>query len=320
MRLLVTGATGFIGNALLTRCVSDSTWQVRGALRRQSAALPSSVEFIVVGDLAFDTDWSRAVIGVDAVVHTAARVHVMHDRTADPLAEFCRVNVAGTINLARQAAAAGVRRFVFISSIKVNGERTLPGRPFRPDDAPAPADPYGVSKSEAEEGLRAVAKESGMEVAIIRPVLVYGPGVKANFLSMMRWLYKGIPLPLGAIHNARSLVALDNLVDLIVTCMNHPRAANQTFLVSDGEDLSTTALLRRAAAALGRPARLIPVPSWMLETACRALGKGDVALRLCGSLQVDMSATRTLLGWSPPLGVDDALRQTARHFLEQWIS
>lgn len=317
MRLVVTGATGFIGNALLTRCTTESTWQVRGAVRRESTALPSGAEPVVIGDLVCGTDWTGAVSGADAVVHTAARVHVMHDGTADPLTEYRLVNVAGTLNLARQAAAAGVKRFVFISSIKVNGESTMPGRPFRPDDVPAPADPYGISKAEAEEALRALANQSEMEIVIIRPVLVYGPGVKGNFLSMMRWLYNGMLLPLGAIHNTRSLVALGNLVDLIVTCVSHPAAANQTFLVSDGEDLSTTSLLQRTAAALGKPARLLPVPSWMLEKALRTMGRTDVAHRICGSLQVDISATHNVLGWAPPLGVDEALKQTARHFRKQ---
>ncbi len=317
MRVLVTGATGFVGKAVLASSVSDSTCQFRGAVRRDAPDMPTGVEPVRVGDLAPDTDWSRAVSGVDAIVHTAARVHVMRDSAADPLAEFRRVNVAGTLNLARQAVDAGVRRFVFISSIKVNGEQTLPGRPYTAEDVPAPIDPYGISKHEAEQGLRQLAQETGLEVVIIRPVLVYGPGVKANFLSMMRWLHQGIPLPLGAIHNQRSLVALDNLVDLIVTCLHHPAAANQTFLVSDGEDLSTTALLRRTAAALGRPARLIPVPALVLRTAARLLGKADFAQRLCGSLQVDISKTRELLGWLPLVSVDEALRKTARHFLRQ---
>jgi nucleoside-diphosphate-sugar epimerase len=220
------------------------------------------------------------------------------------------------LNLARQAAEAGVRRFIFISSIKVNGEGTPLGAPYRADAQPQPADPYGISKMEAEQGLRALAGETGMEVVIIRPTLVYGPGVKANFLNMMRWLHKGVPLPFGAIHNRRSLVALDNLVDLIVTCIEHPAAANQTFLVSDGEDLSTTELLRRMATALGAPAHLLPVPSWLLEAGATMLGKKALSQRLCGSLQVDISKTRELLGWTPPLSVDAALRKTAKHFLE----
>jgi nucleoside-diphosphate-sugar epimerase len=240
----------------------------------------------------------------------------MHDESSDPLAEFRKVNVEGTLNLARQAAEAGVRRFIFISSIKVNGEGTPLGSPYRADAQPQPADSYGISKMEAEQGLRALAAETGMEVVIIRPTLVYGPGVKANFLSMMRWLHKGVPLPFGAIHNQRSLVALDNLVDLIVTCIDHPAAANQTFLVSDGEDLSTTELLRRMATALGKPARLLPVPSWLLEAGASILGKKALSQRLCGSLQVDISKTRELLGWTPPLSVDAALRKTAAHFLE----
>jgi nucleoside-diphosphate-sugar epimerase len=239
----------------------------------------------------------------------------MHDTAADSLTEFRNVNTCGTINLAQQAAAAGVKRFVFISSIKVNGESTVPGRPFTAQQAPAPIDPYGVSKWEAEQQLRKLSTETGMEVVIIRPGLVDGPGVKANFLSMMKWLHNGIPLPLGAIHNKRSLVALDNLVDLIVTCIDHPKAANRTFLVSDGEDLSTTELLQRMSYALGRRPRLLPVPAGVLETVAKVFGKQSVAQRLCGSLQVDIAHTRETLNWRPPVSVDAALRKTAQHFL-----
>jgi nucleoside-diphosphate-sugar epimerase len=270
-----------------------------------------------VSGLEPDTDWQNALKGVDVVIHSAARVHVMEDKASDPLAAFRKVNVEGTLNLARQAAELGVRRFISISSIKVNGEGTSLGMPYLADAQPAPADPYGISKMEAEQGLRELAAESGMEVVIIRPPLVYGPGVKANFLNMMRWLHKGVPLPFGAIHNRRSLVALDNLVDLIVTCIGHPAAANQTFLVSDGEDLSTTELLRGMGTALGKPARLLPVPSWLLETGAAMLGKQALSQRLCGSLQVDISKTRELLNWTPPVSVDEALRKTAKHFLEQ---
>lgn len=238
----------------------------------------------------------------------------MNDTADDPLVEFRKANVDGTLSLARQAAAAGVQRFIFISSIKVNGEGTELGYPYRADDTPAPQDPYGVSKMEAEQGLRALAAETGMEVVIIRPVLVYGPGVKANFRSMMSWLRKGIPLPLGATGNKRSLVAVDNLVDLIATCIDHPAAANQTFLVSDGEDLSTTQLLQRMGSALGRPARLLPVPASLLQAGAAMLGRRAIAQRLCGSLQVDICKTRERLAWAPPVSVDDALRKTARAF------
>jgi nucleoside-diphosphate-sugar epimerase len=240
----------------------------------------------------------------------------MNEEAADPLAEFRRVNVDGTLRLARQAAEAGVRRFVFVSSIKVNGEHSQPGQPFTADQIPAPGDPYGVSKCEAESELRALSQETGMEVVIIRPPLVYGPGVKANFLAMMRWLQRGVPLPLGGVtENRRSLVFLGNLVDLIVTCIDHPAAANQTFLVSDDEDLSTAVLLRRMAAALGRPARLIPLPAGLITLGAKLIGRPGIAQRLCGSLQVDIGKTKAVLDWSPPVSVDEGLRRTAAHWL-----
>jgi len=241
----------------------------------------------------------------------------MNEESSDPLAEFRRVNVEGTLRLARQAAEAGVRRFVFVSSIKVNGEHSQPGHLFTADQIPAPDDPYGISKCEAEAGLRALSLETGMEVVIIRPPLVYGPGVKANFLAMMRWLQWGVPLPLGGLtENRRSLVFLDNLVDLIVICIDHPAAANQTFLVSDDEDLSTAALLRRMAAALGRPARLIPVPAGLITMGAKLISRPGIAQRLCESLQVDIGKTKALLGWSPPISVDEGLRRTAVHWIE----
>jgi UDP-glucose 4-epimerase len=283
---------------------------VRG-ITRASGYLPISVEKFAVDGIDGNTDWQDVLTGCEVVVHLAARVHVMAYTSANPLEAFRRVNVQGTLNLARQAAATGVRRFVFVSSIKVNGEATQPGCPFTADDAPAPLDAYGVSKMEAEQGLREIARQTGMEVVIIRPPLVYGPGVKANFAAMIRWLQRGVPLPLGAIHNQRSLVALDNLVDLMVTCLTHPAATNQTFLVSDGEDVSTTELLRRMGQALGRPARLVPVPASILKLAAALVGKRDVAQRLCGSLQVDIEKTRKLLGWTPPLTLDQGLRKAA---------
>lgn len=309
-RVLVTGASGLLGRALCASLVGICG--VRGVVRRAAeVGLIDGVQF-VPGDLSADFDWSDALEGIDLVVHCAARVHVMNDHSADPLAEFRKVNVDGTLRLAKQAADAGVRRFIFLSSIKVNGEFTLPGKPFIADQLPAPADPYAVSKYEAEKGLRALSHEAQMEVVIIRPPLVYGPQVKANFLSMMHWLWRGVPLPLGKVtENRRSLVFLDNLVDLIITCIDHPAAANQTFLVSDGEDLSTAALLYRMAAALGRPVWLIPVPVSLIMLGSRLIGRSEIAQRLCGSLQVDISKVKETLGWSPPFGVDEGLKRTA---------
>jgi nucleoside-diphosphate-sugar epimerase len=268
-----------------------------------------SSRFIAVGEVNGNTDWAEALQGQHVVVHTAARAHIMDDGAIDPLTEFRSVNVAGTLNFARQAARAGVQRFLFISSIKVNGEQTPLGGCFTADDAPAPEDSYGISKWEAEQGLQALAAETGMEVVIIRPPLVYGPGVKGNFASMIKLVEKGLPLPLGAIHNKRSLVALDNLVDLIITCIDHPAAANQVFLAGDGEDLSTTELLRGVARAMGKPSRLIPVPAGLLMAGATMLGKKAMAQRLLGSLQADISKARNLLGWAPPLSVEEGLKR-----------
>lgn len=307
--ILLTGATGFVGQALDARLRRDGH-RLLGTARR-AGSLASGTP-VAAAELRPDQDWSGCLTDKRAVVHLAARVHVMDDRAADPLAAFRLANTAGTLNLARQSAAAGVRRFVFVSSIKVNGEHTPPGGAFRFDDAPAPLDPYGVSKREAEDGLRELGASSGMEIVIVRPPLVYGPGVKANFAALMRAVRRGWPLPLGGVTaNRRSLVALGNLVDLLANCIGHPAAAGQTFLVSDGEDLSTTELLRRMGQALDRPARLLSIPPPVLAACAALVGRRAVAQRLLGSLQVDIAHTCDTLGWTPPLTVDEGLRQAA---------
>jgi nucleoside-diphosphate-sugar epimerase len=320
--ILVTGATGFVGRALVSELLAKGC-QIKAFVRKTSG-LPVEVEQVVVdlGEIEEEGAIKDAFTGVDVVVHAAARVHMMQDRSADPLAEFRKLNRDATLALAGLAADAGVKRFVFLSSVKVNGEETFPrGRPFvfKPDDAFMPTDPYGLSKYEAEQGLLALAKETGMEVVIIRPPLVYGPGVKANFASMINWLRRGVPLPLGAIHNKRSFVALANLVSFIALCADRsqaPKAANQVFLISDGEDVSTTQLLRRVADALGKKPRLLPVPVGLMRLAARLIGKGDVANRLFGSLQVDSSKARDLLGWQPVITMDEQLNQTEAEYLK----
>ncbi|MFJ3076096.1 NAD-dependent epimerase/dehydratase family protein [Pseudomonas sp. NPDC087029] len=314
-RVLVTGATGFVGSRVVEHLLRNPEIEVLGGLRVVGKALPAGAQAFLTGEL----DGRRelpSLDGIHAVIHCAARVHIMNDDAQDPLAEFRQTNVKGTLDLARRAVEAGVQRFVFISSIKVNGEGTDDRQPYSADEQPSPADPYGISKLEAEQALLALAAETGMQVVIIRPVLVYGPGVKANFQSMMKCLHKKLPLPLGAIRNRRSMVALDNLVSLIVVCLHHARAANQVFLVSDGEDLATPDLLKRTAKALGTKAFLLPVPAFMLKAAAAALGRPGVAARLCGSLQVDITKTRNLLDWNPPLSVDQALQLTAHEYLK----
>jgi nucleoside-diphosphate-sugar epimerase len=263
------------------------------------------------------TNWLAALQGVDTLVHCAARAHVLHDRAIDPLAEYRRVNVAGTLRLAEQAAAMGVQRFVYMSSIGVNGVLSPPDKVFTEADKPTPHNAYTLSKWEAEQGLLRVANETGLEVVIIRPPLVYGCGAPGNFGVLMRAVQHGWPLPLGAVHNRRSLVALDNLIDFILTCMSHPQAANQTFLVSDGLDLSTTELVRDLARAAGVTARLVPVPQKLLEMSLKIVGKSEMAQRLCGSLQVDISKAQTLLGWKPPITVDEGFRRIAQGYLHE---
>ncbi len=319
-RVLVTGANGFVGRSLCVEMIRRGR-RIKAAVRSADPWIVGA-ESVMVGSIDGETDWSYALSDVDVVVHLAARVHMMRETVGDPLTAFNIVNVAGAERLARAAAEAGVRRLVYVSSIKVNGERTCDtgeGFPekFSATDRPQPENPYAVSKWEAEQALHTVARETGLDVVIIRPPLVYGPGVKANFYALLRAVAWGVPLPLGAISNRRSLVALDNLVDMIITCIDHPAATNQTFLVSDGEDISTTELIQRMARALGRPVWLIPVPKMVLMAGATLLGKQEVAARLCGSMQMDITKAREMLGWFPPITLDEGLRRTAEHYLQQ---
>ncbi len=313
----VTGASGFVGRALV-RQIAETGHSCTAAYRGpHPTGLPPQIRPVTVGDLSRETDWSSFLQGLDVVIHAAARVHVLNDRSGDPLTEYRRVNVEGTLALARQAAAAGVKRLVFLSTIKVNGEETAPGQAFRASDKPQPSDPYAISKLEAETALLELCAQQGMEVVIVRPPLVYGPGVKANFLSMMRWVDRGVPLPLGAVNNRRTLVALPNLVDLLLLCVQHPNATGKVILAGDGEDLSTSDLLRRLYAIMSRSNRLISVPPGVLSALAGLLGKGEITRRLCGSLCVDVEETRRLLGWMPPVSVDEGLRRTVEYYRQE---
>lgn len=306
MNLLITGANGFVGRALVAESIRRGL-QVKGAMRA-SKQLARDFEVCTINSIDAETDWMPALKDVDVVIHLASRVHVMKESAADPLKEFCKVNFYGTENLARQAVRAGVKRLVYVSSIKVNGERTA--LPFTESDEPNPQDFYGVSKYEAERALHRVAAETGLEIVIVRPPLVYGQNVKGNFAQMLKVLAKGIPLPLASVNNLRSLVYVGNLVDALILCAMHPVAAGQTYLISDGEDISTPDLLRRLGLAIGRPARLLPCPAACLRLGGRLTGQSEQIERLLESLRIDSGKIRRDLNWAPPFSLQQGLRAT----------
>ena len=305
MTLVVTGASGFVGTHLC-QALQQRGMAYRAVVRSATGPKPHTV---CLPSIDAHTDWTQVVQGASAVVHLAARVHQVVDSSADPLQAFRATNLHSTVQLARSAQQMGVRRFIFVSTVKVMGEQTAPGRPFRASDPAQPQDAYATSKYEAEQELKALTAGSTMELVIVRPPLVYGPGVRANFASLVRAVARGLPLPLGRVHNQRSLVGIDNLVDLLLLCTHHPRAVGQTLLVSDGHDVSTAELVQQIAAALGRPARLLPVPVSWLRLAGRLTGREAAIQRLCSSLQVEISATCQQLGWTPPVSVAEGMRR-----------
>ncbi len=314
-KALVTGANGFVGRALCKRLLIDG-WQVRGTVRSSSQLdhLPTGVDGFKVGDVGPDTDWTEALLGVEAVVHLAARVHVMKDSASNPFSEYHKINLMGSERLARSAAEYGVKRFIFMSSVKVNGEENL--KAYKEGDAPAPRDSYGISKMRAENRLKEITAESQMDLVILRPPLVYGPSVKANFLELMKIVDRRMPLPLLNINNRRSFIYLGNLVDAILTCMKHPGAAGQTYFVSDDEAVSTTDLIRKVASALNKSPRLFYFPGILLFVMGRIIGKGPFVDRLIGSLTVDISKIRQELGWKPPFTMEYGLQKTAEWYRE----
>lgn len=304
--ILLTGSTGFVGAFVLMSLRRSDRYSASVAVRNGPSLC--SPDVYVLGDFDANTDWHSALAGVDVVIHCAARAHVLKDSTEDPLAAFRTVNRDACLNLAKQAADQGVKRFIFLSSIGVSGNHT-DGQPFRDDDYAAPAEPYAISKFEAEQGLWAIQRQTGLEVVIIRPPLVYGPNPPGNFGLLMDLVRKGIPLPLAAVNNRRSFVSVWNLVDLIVTCIDHPKAKNRVFLVSDGEDLSTTDLISRLASSMGKRSRLFPFPAQLLRLVAAGLGKRSMAERLLGSLEIDVSQTCRVLNWTPPYSVDESLKR-----------
>jgi nucleoside-diphosphate-sugar epimerase len=314
-RILVTGAGGFIGRQLCGELLRRGQ-QVRAAVRAPFQS-PDGVDQVTVGAIDGATDWNAALGGIDAIIHLAARVHVMKDTAADPLAEFLKVNLLGTANLARQAVAAGTRRLVYVSSIKVNGEQTRGGQIYSEQDVPAPQDPYGISKWQAEQALQQLSRMTGLEVVIVRPPLVYGPGVKGNFFKLLAAIDKGVPLPLSGAHNLRSMVYAGNLADALIACASHPAAAGQTYLVSDGEDVSTARLVEDIAHALGRNSRSFYLPPGLLRAAAALLGRTEQADRLLDSLQVSDKKIRGDLGWAPPYSMEQGLRATADWYRKQ---
>lgn len=311
--ILVTGANGFVGRALCEALIKQGT-SVKATCRDAKSIDLAGCKVVQMQSIDAETEWTASLDSVHTVIHLAARVHVMNDHAINPLEEFRKVNLHGTVNLARQAARAGVKRFIYVSSIKVNGEYTKAGKPFTEVDITNPTDAYAVSKFEAEQALLQIAQQAGMEVVIIRPPLVYGPGVKANFANMMQMLQRGIPLPFGAIQNKRSFVYVGNLVNFILRCVEHQAAANQIFLVSDGHDLSTKELLLNCAQALKVKVRLLPIPVWLLKFFAIIFGKKEMAQRLCDNLQVNISKAEYLLNWTPSISIIEGLAETAKGF------
>lgn len=317
MKVLVTGASGFVASALLSRWAPDPQYQIKAALRRKRSEIPHGVSLVEIDDLGPKTDWQAAVAGMDAVVHTAGRVHVMNEPASDPLGEFRRVNVEGTLNLACQAAAAGVRRFIYISSVKVNGEGNLSERPFTETDPPNPQDAYGLSKWEAEQALMKVSGETKLEVVILRFPLVYGPRMKGNMPRLFWLADRGLPLPFQKVRNRRSLLYVGNAVSAISKSLSHPNAAGATFMVSDGEPVSTPELIRRIASVLNRPVRLIPFPPSVLRSAGRLIRRSKEVNRLLDSLIMDSSKIGRILNWSPSYTLDQGLKETANWYKKE---
>lgn len=315
-RVLVTGATGFVGMSLVPFLRQRGFW-VRSTVRQEASQTPTSDETVVISNIDQHIDWRPALSGMDAVIHLAGRAHIMQESNADPLAAYRSVNRDGTVTLAQQAVETGVKRLVFLSSIKVNGDNTQPGRPFRADDSVAPTDPYGLSKYEAEQALSQI---QGLEAVVVRPPLIYGPGVKANFLRMVNLVHKGLPLPLASVKNRRSMVGVMNLSDLLATCVESPQAAGETFLVSDNDDVSTPQLLRLIAESLGVKSRLLPFPPKLLATMAGLLGKGPEVSRLCGSLHIDMTKTQSVLDWAPPVSLAQGISDTTDWFVQTRVS
>ena len=313
MKVLLTGSTGFIGRYIVSNFGKNKNIELRISTRKENFNV-LGIEEVTIGDINSNTDWSKALKGIDSIIHLAGLAHESTMLNKLSLSDYKEINISGTLNLASQASKLGIKRFIFLSSIKVNGEKTFPKKPFTADDLPMPSTPYGISKYEAEKHLMEIANKSDIEVVIIRPVLVYGPGVKANFLSLMKWISKGLPLPFKNAENIRSLVSIQNLVDLIITCLIHPSAANQVFLVSDGETITLSSLVESISRDFGKKPFFLPFSSNFLKKVLSFFGFTDLSEKLYGFLEVDILKTRKVLGWEPKFSFDEALKETTKEF------